>query len=72
LRGKEIALVKVTWGGPAGGSMTWELESKMKESYPELFPSGNFRGRKSFKWGRVVTPHFILKFIIIILSVVSK
>ncbi|KAI5410833.1 hypothetical protein KIW84_056103 [Lathyrus oleraceus] len=36
LRGKEIALVKVAWGGPAGGNVTWELESKMKESYPEL------------------------------------
>jgi len=56
LRGKEIALVKVTWGGPAKGSITWELESRMKESYLELFPSGNFRGRKFFNWGRVVTP----------------
>ncbi|KAI5436027.1 hypothetical protein KIW84_022457 [Lathyrus oleraceus] len=37
LRGKEIALVKVAWGGPAGGNVTWELESHMKESYPELF-----------------------------------
>ena len=44
LRGKEISLVKVMWGGPAVGSMTWELECKMKESYPELFPSGNFEG----------------------------
>lgn len=25
LRGKEIALVKVVWGGAAGGNMTWEL-----------------------------------------------
>ncbi|XP_050895827.1 uncharacterized protein LOC127102503 [Lathyrus oleraceus] len=24
LRGKEISLVKAVWGGPAGGSMTWE------------------------------------------------
>ncbi|KAI5390343.1 hypothetical protein KIW84_075598 [Lathyrus oleraceus] len=37
LRGKEIALVMVAWGGPAGGNVTWELESQMKESYPELF-----------------------------------
>src|ERR1051325_2957553 len=37
LRGKEIALVKVAWGGPAGGNVTWELESHMKDSYPELF-----------------------------------
>lgn len=26
MHGKEIALVKVVWGGPAGGSMTWESE----------------------------------------------
>jgi len=37
LRGKEIPLVKVVWGGAAGESLTWELESKMLESYPELF-----------------------------------
>lgn len=29
LRDKEIVLVKVVWGGPARGSMTWELESRM-------------------------------------------
>jgi hypothetical protein len=37
LRGKEITLVKVMWGGPAGGSLTWELDNKMKGSYPEYF-----------------------------------
>ncbi|GAU37549.1 hypothetical protein TSUD_369970 [Trifolium subterraneum] len=37
LRNKEIASVKVIWGGPAGENATWELESKMKSSYPELF-----------------------------------
>ena len=58
LRGKEISLVKVVWDGAAGESMTWELESKMRESYPTLFESGNFRGRKYSKWGRVVTPRF--------------
>ena len=42
LRGKEINLVKVVWLGAVGESMTWELESKMKEAYPELFDSGNF------------------------------
>lgn len=44
LRGKEIILVKVVWGGPAGGSVTWEQEIQMRESYTELFLSGNFRG----------------------------
>ena len=42
LRGKEIFLVKVVWIGAAGESATWELESKMRNSYPELFESGNF------------------------------
>ena len=37
LRGKEIPLVKVVWGGVTGESLTWELEGKMQESYPELF-----------------------------------
>ncbi|MCI59979.1 hypothetical protein A2U01_0081234, partial [Trifolium medium] len=36
LRNKEIVLVKVVWGGTAGENATWELESKMKDSYPEL------------------------------------
>ncbi|MCI83247.1 cytochrome P450, partial [Trifolium medium] len=46
-RNKEIASVKMVWGGPIGENATWELESKKKSSYPELF-SGNFRGRKFF------------------------
>jgi len=37
LRGKEIPLVKVVWGGATGENLTWELESKRVESYPELF-----------------------------------
>lgn len=44
LRGKEIVLVKVVWGGHVGGSMTWELESRMRKSYLELFRPGNFLG----------------------------
>lgn len=48
LRGKDIALVKVVYGGPAGGSVTRELESWMRESYSKLFPSGNFRGQKIY------------------------
>jgi hypothetical protein len=50
LRNKEIASVKVVWGGPAGESATWELEDEMRKSYPELF-QGNFRGRKFFLGG---------------------
>ena len=37
LRGKEIPLVKVVRGGATDESLTWKLESKMLESYPELF-----------------------------------
>ncbi|MCI46680.1 hypothetical protein A2U01_0067921, partial [Trifolium medium] len=36
LRTKEIPLVKVIWN-KATGDATWELESKMKEQYSELF-----------------------------------
>jgi len=60
LRGKEIILVKLIWVGPTGESATWESESRMRVSYPELFPSGNFRGRKLFLGGRVVTTRFSL------------
>ncbi|WJX13331.1 hypothetical protein P8452_03730 [Trifolium repens] len=45
LRNKEITSVKVIWGGPAGENATWELESKMRSSYPELF-SGKFSRTK--------------------------
>ena len=48
LRGKEIILLKVIWVEPTGESATWESESRMKVSYPELFPSGYFQGRKFF------------------------
>ncbi|XP_050878547.1 uncharacterized protein LOC127082357 [Lathyrus oleraceus] len=37
LRGKEMALVKVVWGGPTGVNVTWELKNQMRDSYPELF-----------------------------------
>jgi len=42
LRGKEIPLVKVVWGGATGESLTWELESKMLESYPEFLLEVHF------------------------------
>ncbi|MCI83320.1 hypothetical protein A2U01_0104596, partial [Trifolium medium] len=37
LRNKDISSVKVVWGGPVGEYATWELESKFRESYPEVF-----------------------------------
>jgi len=60
LRSKEIVLVKVIWVGPTSESATWESECRMKVSYLELFLLGNFRGRKFFLGGRVVTTQFSL------------
>jgi len=37
LRGKEIMLVKVIWGGALGEDAMWELESQMREPYRDLF-----------------------------------
>jgi len=37
LTSKEIPLAKVAWDGVTSESLTWELERKMLESYPELF-----------------------------------
>ncbi|XP_027186065.1 uncharacterized protein [Cicer arietinum] len=45
LRGKTISLVKVVWGGATSESATWEVQSQMHDSYPELFLSEKFRGR---------------------------
>jgi len=42
LRGKEIPLVKVIWGGASGEDATWELESQMREAHPSLFELGKF------------------------------
>ena len=58
-QGKDITLVKVLRGVPAGESLTWERGDQMRESYPTLFSSGNFQGRKFFKWGRVVAPQLL-------------
>lgn len=48
LRGMKITSMEVIWGGPVSGSVTWELESRMREFYLELFSSGNIRGQKFF------------------------
>ncbi|XP_028752685.1 uncharacterized protein LOC114712335 [Neltuma alba] len=37
LRNKTIRLVKVIWKGMAPGDATWEMEEKMRQSYPHLF-----------------------------------
>ena len=53
LRNKEIVTVKVVWGGPTEEHATWELESRMKESYPELFSTGNFRDENFLSGGEL-------------------
>nr|KYP31338.1 Retrotransposable element Tf2 [Cajanus cajan] len=53
LRGKEIPLVKVVWGGNVEESATWELESQMQETYPFLFASGNFGDEISKRRGEL-------------------
>ncbi|XP_058763965.1 uncharacterized protein LOC131637393 [Vicia villosa] len=37
LRNKEIPLVKVLWDETRPEEAMWELESEMRESYPQLF-----------------------------------
>jgi len=61
LRDKEIVLVKVIWVEPTSEGATWESESRMRVSYLKLFPLSNFRGRKFFLRGRVVTSRFSLE-----------
>ena len=40
LRWKTFKYVKVLWTNQTEREATWELESQMRENYPELFPSG--------------------------------
>ena len=37
LRNKSIDLVKVLWRNPKVEEATWEIESEMRERYPQLF-----------------------------------
>jgi hypothetical protein len=41
LKNKVIKLVRVSWNPQSPGESTWELEEKMCEQYPYLFPAGN-------------------------------
>ena len=42
LRNKKVPLVKVLWQHHGMKEATWELESTMREQYPQLSSSGNF------------------------------
>ena len=37
LKNRVIRLVRVAWSSRSSGDSTWELEDKMRESYPHLF-----------------------------------
>ena len=51
LRGKNINLVKVIWSD-VSGDVTWELENKIREQYPHLFPGKQiFEDENSCCWG---------------------
>jgi len=53
LQGKEIQTMKVLWD-EITQEMTWEMENRMRQSYPHLFPGkSNFRGKKSFEVGEM-------------------
>ena len=51
LRTKTIPMVKVLWRNHALEEATWELESDMKEKYPELFERANFEEEIPLRWG---------------------
>ncbi|XP_027915641.1 uncharacterized protein LOC114175082 [Vigna unguiculata] len=52
LRGKEIKTVKVMWDETTQ-EMTWEMEDRMRQSYPHLFLG---REKPSFRLGLVYRP----------------
>ena len=57
--------MKLIWVRPTGESATWKSESRMKVSYPKLFPSSNFRGRKFFLEGESCNSPIFVRFILI-------
>ncbi|KAL4017117.1 hypothetical protein IC575_024791 [Cucumis melo] len=59
LRSREISLVKVLWPNHGVEEATWEREEDMRAQHPVLFEDYNFRGRKIFKGGKIVTPQQI-------------
>ena len=64
LRGKEISLVKVVWLGTAGESMMRELESKMQESYSELFEQGKFLRTKILQVEEICNARYLINYLI--------
>ena len=44
LRNKVVNLVKVQWHHKKGYEWMWDLESEMREYYPELFNIADFEG----------------------------
>ena len=40
LRNKTLKYVKILWSHQSEREATWELETRMREQYPDLFTSG--------------------------------
>ena len=53
LRNKQVPLVKVLWQHHGMEEATWELESKMRVQYPQLFSSGNFEDEIYLRGGEL-------------------
>ena len=53
LRNKEIPLVKVQWEHRRGSEWTWEPEAEMRDHYPTLFISRDFKAKSSSSGGQL-------------------
>jgi hypothetical protein len=42
MRHRKLKYVKILWTNQTEREATWELESQMREKYPELFSDGTF------------------------------
>ncbi|XP_052478414.1 uncharacterized protein LOC128033955 [Gossypium raimondii] len=59
LRTKQVPLVKVLWRNHDLSKATWEPEDAMRQQYPHLYPSCNFKDEIYFKEDKVVTSYFL-------------
>ena len=50
LRNKTMKYVKILWSHQSEREATWELESRMRELYPDLFTSGVYSLLLSFQF----------------------
>ena len=52
---KDVGLVKVKWKHRKGLEWTWEPKEEIREHYPDLFASTDFKDEVGFNWERIVT-----------------